>query len=367
MTSTTLDQSAGLGDWLRRRRGLLASFALLVAFPFVISIVIDGQGLGAVINNDLGNARFLQGLAIEVFILGIYAISYDLILGVTGILSFGHAMFFAVGAYGFGILLKTFELAWPVAVLVVVIAAIIQAFLFALVLPRVHGITYALVTLGFASVFWIVIQSSDLADYAGAEIGLQGVESPAWFLDTTNERFIFYLLCLGIFFGIYVLYQRIVDSPAGRVFVAIRENEDRALMLGYNTFWFKTLVLVIASITAALAGMIHTMHQPIVTPNVAGLFWTVTALLVILIGGMGTITGALIGAAVYRLLEYYLDRWFGGASGLLIGAAYVLLVLYVPFGIVGTWRARAVRIKQGRDRLLRLFTGGDDGRTPARE
>jgi branched-chain amino acid transport system permease protein len=367
MTSSTLAAPSGFTGWLRRRRGLLSSLALLVAFPFVISLVVDGQGLDAVVNNDLGNARFLQGLAIEVFILGIYAVSYDLILGVTGILSFGHAMFFAVGAYTFGVTLKTFELAWPVALLVVVVAAVLQAILFALVLPRVHGITYALVTLGFASVFWIVIQSSDLADYAGAEIGLQGVEAPAWFFDTTNERFIFYLICLGIFFGVYVLYQRIVDSPAGRVFVAIRENEDRALMLGYNTFWFKLMVLVVASLTAALAGTIHTLHQPIVTPNVAGLFWTVTALLVILIGGMGTITGALIGAAVYRLLEYYLDRWFGGASGLLIGAAYVLLVLYVPFGIVGTWRAKALQIKQGRDRLRRLFTGGDEAGRSARE
>ncbi|MDJ0924224.1 MAG: branched-chain amino acid ABC transporter permease [Acidimicrobiia bacterium] len=365
MTSTALAQSTGLSGWLRRRRGLLGAIALLVAFPFIISIVIDGQGLAAVVNNDLGNARFLQGLAIEIFILGIYAISYDLILGVTGILSFGHAMFFAVGAYTFGIMLKSFELAWPVALLVVLVAAVLQAILFALVLPRVHGITYALVTLGFASVFWIVIQSSDLADYAGAEVGLQGVDAPVWFLDTTNERFIFYLICLAIFFGVYVLYQHIVDSPAGRVFVAIRENEDRALMLGYNTFWFKLLVLVIASITAALAGTIHTLHQPIVTPNVAGLFWTVTALLIILIGGMGTITGALIGAAVYRLLEYYLDKWFAGAAGLLIGAAYVLLVLYVPYGIVGTWRAKSLRIKEGRDRLLKLLTGGGGKEEPA--
>ena len=136
MISATLAQSTSLTGWLRRRRGLLSSIALLVAFPFIISIVVDGQGLGAVVNNDLGNARFLQGLAIEVFILGIYAISYDLILGVTGILSFGHAMFFAVGAYGFGIMLKSAELAWPVALLVVVIAAILQAILFALVLPR---------------------------------------------------------------------------------------------------------------------------------------------------------------------------------------------------------------------------------------
>ena len=105
------------------------------------------------------------------------------------------------------------------------------------------------------------------------------------------------------------------------------------------------------------------MHQPIVTPNVAGLGFTVTALLVILIGGVGTITGALVGAAVYRLLQFYLDRWFGAASELLIGLAYVVLVLYLPYGIVGTWRVRGARIKEGRDRLLRLFSGGEKEQT----
>ena len=309
----------------------------------------------------------MQGLAIEVFILALYAISYDLILGVTGLLSFGHAMFFAVGAYTFGIALKEFELAWPVALVVVLIAALLQAGLFALVLPRVKGITFALVTLGFASVFWIVIQSSDLADYAGAEIGLQGVQPPVWFLDTTNERFAFYLVCVAILFGVYVAYTRIIDSPVGKVLHATRENEDRALMLGYNTFWFKFLALGIASITAALAGSLYAMHQPIVTPNVASLGFTVTALLIILIGGVGTISGALIGAAVFRLLQYYLEKWFGGTSDLLIGIAYIAIVMYLPFGIVGTWRARSFRLRAGRDRLLSMIGGGEEPPPEAEE
>ena len=92
----------------------------------------------------------------------------------------------------------------------------------------------------------------------------------------------------------------------------------------------------------------------------AGLGFTVTALLIILIGGVGTISGALIGAAVFRLLQYYLEKWFGGTSELLIGIAYIAIVLYLPFGIVGTWRAKALRIKAGRDRLLRLFSGGEE-------
>jgi branched-chain amino acid transport system permease protein len=355
---TAFISDRGLGALLRRRRGVLFVAFGLVLFPFVISVLVDGQGPSAVWGNATGNARFLQGLAIEVFILGLFAISYDLLLGVTRIISFGHAMFFAVGAYGFGIALKSFELHWVLALALVAVLAVLQALLFAILLPRVKGLTFALVTLGIAAVFWIIIRSSDLAEWAGAEIGLQGVDPPVWFLDTTNERFIFYLITVAIVVMVYVAYSKIVDSPMGRVLVAIRENEDRALMLGYNTFWFKTLALVVSSLTAALAGALHTMHQPIVTPNVAGLTFTVTVLLIVLIGGAGTVSGALVGAAVFRLLQFYLDKWFGGASDLLIGAVYVMLVLYLPFGIVGTWRAKKYRLQEGRKRLLALFERG---------
>jgi branched-chain amino acid transport system permease protein len=327
----------------------------MVAFPFIVSLVVDRNGVSPVLANGQGNALFLQGLAIEIFVLALYAMSYDLILGVTGLLSFGHAMFFGVGAYTFGIMLKTFEMNWPTALLVVLAAAVLQALLFGVVLPRVKGIAFALVTLGMGSMFWIVIQSSDLSDYAGAEIGLQGIPTPAQYLDSTNERFIFYLITLAVVVLVYLLYTRIADSPLGKVANAIRDNESRALMLGYNTFWFKLVILVIASITAALAGSIHTIHQPLVTPNVASLGFTVTALLIILIGGVGTISGAIIGAAVFRLLQYFLDRWFGGASDLLIGIAYVLLVLYLPYGIVGTWRVKGFQLANGRKRLAALF------------
>lgn len=335
---------------------MIVATGLAILFPFVIAVFVDGAGPGAVFSNEAGNAKFLEGLAIEIFILALYAISYDLVLGVAGLLSFGHAMFFAVGAYTIGIMLRSFDMAFLPALGIVLIAAILQAVLFAIVLPRVQGITFALVTLGLASAFAIIIQSTELKDYAGAEIGLQGVISPAW-LDTTANRFRFYLVALAILVIVYVIYTRIVDSPVGRVLAGVRENEERASMLGYNTFWFKLIALVVSSMTAALAGVLHTLHQPIVTPNIAGLGWTVTALLIILIGGVGTVSGAVVGAAVFRLLEFYLDRWFGGASNILIGLAYIALVLYLPFGIVGTWRARSPQIAAGRRRLLALLTG----------
>ena len=126
-------------------------------------------------------------------------------------------------------------------------------------------------------------------------------------------------------------------------------------MLGYNTFYFKLAALIVSSLTAALAGMLHTIHQPIVSPNVAGLGYTVLALLIILIGGMGTLSGAIIGAAVYRLLEYFLDNQFGENSSFILGLIFILLVMFVPYGIVGTWQIKRLQIQQGRERLLKAL------------
>jgi branched-chain amino acid transport system permease protein len=288
--------------------------------------------------------------------LAIYAISYDLILGITGLLSFGHAMFFAAGAYFTGIAFKSLEWGILATLLGVFIVGLLQALLFGIVLPRVKGITFALVTLGVASMFFIIIQSSELAEWTGADVGLQGVIVPE-FLNTSNERYRFYVIALLATFVVYLIYRRFVDSPTGRVCVANRENEDRALMLGYNTFYFKLIALIISSITAAFAGFLHTVHQPIVSPNVASLGWTVAALLMILMGGVGTLTGAYVGAAAFRLLEYFLDRWYGESASFLLGVFYILLVLFIPYGIVGTWRLRSREVKQGRDYLLRLLTG----------
>jgi branched-chain amino acid transport system permease protein len=353
MTTSEQHSERGLNGWLRANGVILAGFLVMLAFPFLVAL-IDGQTPADVLANRTGNARFLQGLMIEVFILAIYAISYDLVLGVTGLLSFGHAMFFAAGAYFTGIAFKTLGWGLGPTLLGLVGVSILQALLFGLVLPRVKGITFALVTLGLASVFHIVVQSGELVAYTGADVGLQGVIVPAY-LNTSVHRFPFYLLALILTFAIYLLYRRFVDSPTGRVCVAIRENEDRALMMGYNTFYFKLTVLLLASLTAAFAGFMHTIHQPIVSPNVAGLGWTVAALLIILIGGLGTLSGALVGAAVFRLLQFYFDRWFGDAALFLLGSVYVGLVLFLPYGIVGTWKAKSFRIKEGWQWLERLL------------
>jgi branched-chain amino acid transport system permease protein len=126
-------------------------------------------------------------------------------------------------------------------------------------------------------------------------------------------------------------------------------------MLGYNTFQFKLTALILSSFTAALAGGLHTIYQPIVSPNLASLGYTVTALLIILIGGVGTLSGALVGAVVFRLLDYGLRRYLGESASFINGAIYVAIVLFLPYGIVGTWKLKSAQTRQGWTRLLKLI------------
>jgi branched-chain amino acid transport system permease protein len=260
-------------------------------------------------------------------------------------------MFFGVGAYLTGILLKSFGWTLFPILGVVAVAGVVMALLFSVVLPRVRGITFALVTLGIAQVFYIVIQSREMAEYAGAEIGLQGVTPPE-FLNPVEQRLRLYFIALAIVYLVYFAYKRFVNSPTGHVCLAIRENEDRATMLGYNTFYFKLVALIISAITAALAGAMHGIFHPIIRPGIASAQMTIAALLMILMGGIGTLNGAIIGAALFKLLSFFLEKWFGGESQVIIGLVYILLVLFMPYGLVGVWRRNAVDIKAGWKRLL---------------
>jgi branched-chain amino acid transport system permease protein len=265
-------------------------------------------------------------------------------------------MFFAVGAYLTGIMLKSFGWDLLPTIGVVILAGVINALIFGIVLPRVKGITFALVTLGISTVFFIVIQSRELVDFAGAEIGLQGVDPPEY-LNPSTARLTFYFVALAFMFLVYFFYRRFVNSPTGRVCTANRENEDRAVMLGFNTFYFKLAALIVSSITAALAGLLHALSFPIIRPDIAGLGFTIAALLMILIGGVGTLSGALIGAAVFKLLSFVFETRFPELSQVVLGVIYIGIVLYLPYGIVGTWKLKSFRLQEGRDRLWQMIFG----------
>jgi branched-chain amino acid transport system permease protein len=344
-------------SFFREYRSLWIFLLVMLALPFVVGL-IEGSSPAVVWQNEGSYSKFIQGLGIEIFILALFALSYDLLFGITGLLSFGHAMFFAVAAYGTGMLLKLTSLPFGVILGLIFIASIVQALLFSLVLPRVKGITFALVTLGMASVFHIVIMSTDLSNYTGSDVGLQGYKVPL-FLNPVAEKLRFYALALVILVVMFILYKTFVKSPTGRVCVAIRENEDRAKMLGFNTANFKILAMLLSSFTAATAGTLHALYQPEVIPSVADLGFTVTGLLIVLIGGVGTLSGAIVGAFVYKLLDFGLRRFIGEGASFILGAIYVIFVLFIPFGIIGTLQLKRLGWKkaweQGWQRLLALF------------
>lgn len=314
-------------SWL----GLLVLVALAV-LPFGLAAA-TGQGV-----ND-GTPKFWQGLLIQVFILGIYAMSYDLLMGYTGILSFGHAMFFGSGAYTAGILLTHAHWSLGAVVLAVLGVALVQGLIIGVLSLRVRGVYLAMVTLAFAQMFFILAEATDFRDLTGAEDGLHGIPVPDW-LNPTDQRANFYFLALAAVAGIYLLLRRVVDSPAGRVLIAIRENEPRAQMIGYNTFVYKLLAVTLTGMIAALAGLLNALWNTNANPEMLSAATTINALLMTIIGGVGTLTGPLLGAVVLQLLGYWLNLTFGPRWPLIFGLVYIAIVLFFPYGLVGTWQLR---------------------------
>jgi branched-chain amino acid transport system permease protein len=207
-------------------------------------------------------------------------------------------------------------------------------------------------TLAFAQMFYILVQATDLRDITGAEDGLHGIPVPAW-LNPTDHRLTFYFFALGFCLLMYLIARRVVDSPPGRVMVAIRENEPRAQVVGYNTFLYKLLALTFAGVIAALAGLMNALWNGNATPDVLSVEMTINALLMTIIGGVGTLIGPMLGAAVMQLLGYWLNSVFGPQWQLIFGVVYVLLVIFLPYGIVGTYYLRRNDIRSGWQRLVR--------------
>jgi branched-chain amino acid transport system permease protein len=263
----------------------------------------------------------------EILIWGIFAMSLDLLMGYAGMVSFGHSAFFGIGAY-------TAALALTKA----------PGLLAALVLPaaaaalgaRVSGVYFIMLTLAFSQMFYAVAFQNA---FLGAEDGITGVPRPAVLgLDIGNPaRFHIYLLVLVVLAALFL--WRVARSPFGHVLRGIHENEARMQAVGYPVNRYKLLAFVIAGTVAGIAGSLYTQFQGSVSPD--AFFWTTSgeALLMVIIGGSGTLGGAFLGAATFILLQSlvssYTERWM-----LILGLTFVLLVLFAPGGIVGTLRGR---------------------------
>jgi branched-chain amino acid transport system permease protein len=288
---------------------------------------------------------FFVTLLVDILIYAIFAMSLDLLLGYTGLASFGHAAYFGLGAYVAGYLAARLGIS---NLLVTVPAALAGTALLALVIGfvalRMRGIYFLMVTLAFAQMLFSVAISWTAV--TGGSDGLAGVGRPSVGLGPLvyhfSSRASFYYLVLAAFGGTWWLLRRIVDSPLGWTLRGIRENEARMRALGYHTFWYKLAGFTIGGSLAGLAGLLLAYSAFHASPD--NLYWTTSGqvLIMLIVGGAGTLTGPVLGAATVRLLRNVVssttDRW-----ETLMGVVFILFVLFAPRGIMGMLDALAGR------------------------
>jgi branched-chain amino acid transport system permease protein len=194
---------------------------------------------------------------------------------------------------------------------------------------------------------------TDFVKWTGADEGLHGIPVPLW-LNPTQHRLRFYFVALIFLLVMFFFLRRVVNSPTGRVFVAVRENESRTRMIGYNPGTYRTLAFVIAAISAGLAGALFSLWNMGATPTMTSALTTINALIMVILGGIGTLVGAILGAGLMQILGQFLYEWFGARWPLVFGLLFIALVLFLPYGIVGTYRLRSASWKTGWARWRRL-------------
>ena len=338
------------------RRLVLA--AVLVAFgcaPFV------GFGIPFVLSSEVSSPGSLQVLAIALVYAG-FAVSYDIVFGFTGLLSFGHALPIALGAYGTNLIMIHGGFQYPLAVLLSLLATITISAILGAIALRTTGVAFAMVTLAFAEAFAILIVSDPLRIMGGEE-GLPLVSDlvPDLFRGVVNTRNL-YWLALAFLLLTYLVSRRVVGSRAGRVWEAIRENEARVHMVGLEPFKFKLASFVIASGLASLGGSIYILLVRGSNTSIASAVFTLALLVMVVLGGPGRLWGAAIGGFVYAILSLRLSAvstsdaiaslpdWIEGPVSeplFVLGVLFVLMMLFAPGGIASI--ADRVRLRRGRD------------------
>ena len=314
------------------------------------------------------------GVAAKTLVFILLVASYDLLLGYTGIVSFAHTMFFGIGAYGVAIASTKLGPGFG-AVALGLAAALVASLVLSLVIGlfslRVKAIFFAMITLAVAAAFQTL--ASQLSDWTGGEDGLSFKNpealSPAFMLFDApllglaiDGKVLSYWTLYAVVAAGFLLLLRIVNSPIGRVLQAIRENDFRAEAIGYRTVVWRTLSNVISALVATVAGALLALWLRYTGPDTTLSFEIMLdILLIVVIGGMGTLYGAVVGAAIFVIAQNYLqdvlvlgarvvegvpvlsalvsaDRWL-----LWLGLLFVLSVYHFPTGIVGRLRALALR------------------------
>ena len=272
-------------------------------------------------------------LVMKVLCFSLFACAFNLLLGYTGLLSFGHAVFFGSAAYVAGHALKVWQLPTLLGLLAGTGAAAALGWVVGSLAIRRQGIYFAMITLALAQmVYFLFLQ----APFTGGEDGLQGVPRGSLFgvLDLSDDMNLYYVV-LAIFAAGFWLIQRTIHSPFGQILKAIRENEPRAISLGYDVAKYKLLAFVLSAGLAGLAGATKTLVFKFATLTDAHWHTSGEVVLMTLVGGMGTVFGPLVGATVIVTLQNELADKVGSLVTVIMGTIFVVCVLAFRRGIVG--------------------------------
>ncbi len=333
---------------VRRRLGPGQIIGLMVVALFAVMPFID-VNVPALLPGVASSPGSLQVLGIALVYVGV-AMSYDLVFGYTGLLSLGHAMFFAFGVYGTNLLMDRAGLPFVLASVVAVVATTTSAALIGAIALRVRGIAFAMVTLAFAEALTFFLLSDPL-HITGGEEGLAIVSSelPDLLRGVANLRWV-YWLALVYAVAVYLVSRFVAGSHAGRTWQAIRENEDRVELIGLVPYRFKLVSFTLGGALAGFGGSVFLVLARGASPSVASADFTLALLIMVVIGGAGRLWGAALGGLIYGLLTLRLNAL--GTSGTLgglpdwiertvseplfvLGVLFILLVLFAPGGVAG--------------------------------
>lgn len=301
----------------------------------------------------LFGSRFYTYIATDIAIIALFAASLNLLLGYTGLVSFGHAAYFGIGAYTCAILMKTYGVYFPLAFAVAGISAASFAFLFGIFCVRSTRIYFAMLTLAFAQIVWAICFKWN--SVTGGEQGFSNVPYPdlGWmsalpFVGDWRTTDHFYLVVLVLVGAGFAALRRIVGSPFGRILTAIRENPERAEFVGINVRRYQLAAFIIAGAFAGWAGALFGLFNRGVFPDFA--YWSKSAevLIMAILGGMGHFWGPAVGAATLIMLNQeitsYTTYW-----PFILGTILIVLLFVFPGGIVGALHAGYKRLRSPRN------------------
>jgi branched-chain amino acid transport system permease protein len=275
-------------------------------------------------------------LLMKLLCFALFACAFNLLIGFVGLLSFGHAMFFGSAAYAAGHAMKVWGFTPELGLIFgVAVSALLGVLVGALAIRR-QGIYFAMITMALAQMFYFFALQ---APFTGGEDGLQGIPRGALFgvLPLQNDLVLYYVI-LAVVVGAWFFIARIVHSPFGQILKAIRENEPRTISLGYDTDRFKLMAFVLSAALAGLAGALKALVLGFAT--LSDVHWATSGsvILMSLIGGIGTLTGPVVGAFIITGLENILADRVGSWVTVVLGVIFVVSVLVFRQGLVGTFK-----------------------------